>query len=108
MYANDIRLLALSDLGLQRMFDVCFNFSISNDVKLNPVKSLCDVFKSKSNQLYCPTVNLNCDVLEYTAHTKYLGFTFSMNVQDDDDMLLQCVHCILDQTNYYALFIIVL
>ena len=47
------------------------------------------VFKSKSNRLYCPTVSLDCDILEYTAYTKYLGFTFSMNVQDDDDMLRQ-------------------
>ena len=34
-----------------------------------------------------------------------------MNVHDDDDMLdcwYKCVHCILDQTNYYALFTIVL
>ena len=56
---------------------------------LNPVKSVCVVFKSKSNKLYCPTVSLDCDILEYTAHTKYLGFTFSMNAQDDDDMLRQ-------------------
>ena len=89
MYADDICLLAPSAMGLQRLLDVCFDFSIRNDIMFNPIKSVCVVFKSKSNKLYCPTVSLDCDILEYTAYTKYLGFTFSMNVQDDDDMLRQ-------------------
>ena len=55
----------------------------------NPIKSVCVVFKSNSSKLYCPTVSLVCDILEYTAYTKYLGFTFSMNVQNDADMLIQ-------------------
>ena len=47
--------------------------------------------------------------LEHTAHTKYLGFTFSMTVQEDDDMSRQRrTYCILDRTNYYTLFIVVL
>ena len=89
MYADDICLLAPSAIGLQRLLDVCFDFNISNDIMFNPIKSVCVVFKSKSNKLYCPTVSLDCDILEYTAHTNYLGFTFSMNAQDDDDMLRQ-------------------
>ena len=55
----------------------------------NPIKSVCVVFKSNGSKLYCPTVSLVCDILEYTAYTKYLGFTFSMNVQNDADMLIQ-------------------
>ena len=89
MYANDICLLAPRAIGLQRLLDVCFDFSIRNDIMFNPIKSICVVFKSKSNKLYCPTVSLECDNLVYTAYTKYVGFTFSMNVQDDDDMLRQ-------------------
>ena len=89
MYADDICLLAPSVIGLQRLLDMCFDFSIRNDIMFNPIKSVCVVFKSKSNKLYCLTVSLDCDILEYTAYTKYLGFTFSMNVQDDDDMLRQ-------------------
>ena len=89
MYADDICLLAPSAIGLQRLLDVCFDFSIRNDIMFNPIKSVCVDFKSKSNKLYCPTVSLDCDILEYTAYTKYLSFTFSMNVQDDDDMLRQ-------------------
>ena len=57
----------------------------------NPIKSVCVVSISKSNKLYCTTVSLNCNILEYILliYTKYLGFTFSMNVQGDDDMLRQ-------------------
>ena len=32
-------------------------------------------------------LRLDCDILEYISCTKYLGFTFNMNSQDDDDML---------------------
>ena len=43
-------------------------------------------FKPKICKLYCPNVRLECDILEYISCTKYLGFTFNMNSQDDDDM----------------------
>ena len=65
MNANDICLLAQSAIGFHRMLDVCFNFSIRNDIMFSPIKSVCVVFKSKSNKLYCPTVSLDCDILEY-------------------------------------------
>ena len=38
-------------------------------------------------ELYCPNVRLDCDILKYVFCIKYLGFTFTMNSQDDDDML---------------------
>ena len=52
MYTDDMCLLAPSDIGLQRMLDVCLDFSIRNDIKFNPIKSVCVVFKSKSSKLY--------------------------------------------------------
>ena len=89
MYSDDICLLAPSAIGLQRMLDVCLDFSIRNDIKFNPIKSVCIVFKSKSSTLYCPNVKLDCDTLEYSSCAKYLCFTFNTNSQDDDDMLRQ-------------------
>ena len=61
---------------------------ISNLILLNLV---CIVFKPKRSKLYCPNIKLDCDTLEYFSCTctKYLGFTFNMNCQDDDDMLRQ-------------------
>ena len=34
-------------------------------------------------------IRLDCDGLDYISCTKYLGFTFNMNSEDDDDMLRQ-------------------
>ena len=42
-----------------------------------------------NTKLYCPNVRLDCNISEYISCTKYLGFTFNMNSQDDDDMLRQ-------------------
>ena len=47
IYADDICLLAPSAIGLQQMLDVCFNFSICNDITFNPVKSVCVAFQPK-------------------------------------------------------------
>ena len=89
MYADDICLLALSAIGLQRMLDVCFDFSIRNYINFNPIKSECIAIKPKNNKVHCPNVRMDRNVLEYISCTKYLGFTFNMNSQGDDDMLRQ-------------------
>ena len=70
------------------MSDVCFDFSIRNDIKFNPIKLVCIVFKPKNNELYCLNVRLDSNILVYISCTKYLGFTFNMNSQDDDDDIL--------------------
>ena len=45
MYADDICLMAPSAIGLQKMIDVCFNFSLRNDIVFNTVNSVCVTFK---------------------------------------------------------------
>ena len=57
MYADDICLLTPSAIGLQQMLGVCYNVSIENDIMFNPNRSIALVYKPKSNQLPCPTVN---------------------------------------------------
>ena len=52
-----------SAIALQQMLDVYFDFSIRNDIKFNPIKSVWVVFKPKSSKLYCPNVRLDCDIL---------------------------------------------
>ena len=44
MYADDICLMAPSAICLQKMLDVCFDFSLRNDIMFNPVKSVCVTF----------------------------------------------------------------
>ena len=89
MYADDICLMAPSAIGLQKMLDVCFDFSLRNDIMFNPVKSVCVTFKPKNSKLSCPSVRLDSNTLAYISQTKYLGFMFNTNAQDDEDMLRQ-------------------
>ena len=37
----------------------------------------------------CPTFYMNTEMLDYTDNIKYLGFTFSSDKKDDNDMLRQ-------------------
>ena len=55
------------------MLDVCFDFSLKNDIMFNPVKSVCVTFKHKNSKLSCPSVRLDNNILEYISQTKYLG-----------------------------------
>ena len=89
MYADNIRLMAPNAIGLHKMLDVCFDFSLRNDIMFNPVKSVCVTFKPKNSKLSCPSVKLDSKILEYISQTKYLGFMFNTNAQDDEDMLRQ-------------------
>ena len=45
MYAGDICLMAPSAIALQKMLNLCYEFSQSNDIIFNPIKSQCMVFK---------------------------------------------------------------
>ena len=67
------------------MLDVCFNFSICNDIIFNPVKSVYIAFQPKKSKLFCPNVTLDNNVLEYIGRTNYLGFMFNSNGQDDEE-----------------------
>ena len=89
IYADEICLLAPSAIGLQLMSDVCFNFSICNDIIFNPVKFECVAFQPKKSKLFCPNVTLDNNVLEYIGRIKYFDFMFNSNGQDDEDMLRQ-------------------
>ena len=45
------------------------------------------VFKPKSYKLSCPLLYMDSQVLKYGDNVKYLGFTFSSNQKDDNDIL---------------------
>ena len=74
----------------------------------NPLKSVCVTFKPKNSKLSCLSVRLDSNTLEYISQTKYLGFRFNTNAQDDEDMLRQMRTLYIRSNKYYALFIIVL
>ena len=55
MYADDICLMAPSAMALQKMLNLFYEFSLSNDIIFNPIKSQCMVFKTKSIQIVLPS-----------------------------------------------------
>ena len=71
----------------KKMLYVCFNFSLRNHIMFSPVKSVCVTFKPKNSKLSCRNVRLDSNILEYISETKYLGFMFNTNAQDNEDML---------------------
>ena len=71
IYADDICLMAPpSALALQKMLNLCYEFSQYNDIIFNPIKSKYMVFKPSQFQLYCPVVYLNGNIMDYVEKTK--------------------------------------
>ena len=89
MHADDICLLAPSALGLQKLLDVCYNFSQCNDVVFNSLKSVYMVFRPKRYKLFCPIVYLHLDRLNRILQTKYFGYFLSEDQSDDEDIAKQ-------------------
>ena len=98
MHADDIK--TPSAIGLQKMLDVCFNFSLRNDIMFNPVKSVCVTFKSRNSKLSCPNVRLDSNILECNNQTKCLGLCLARMLK----MMIICshkwVHCIFNHINW--------
>ena len=44
IFADDICLMALSAIALQKLLNLCYEFKQSNDIILNLIKSQCMVF----------------------------------------------------------------
>ena len=59
MYADDICLLAPSALGLQKLLEMCYDFSQDNDIIFNSLKSVYVVFRPIRYKLFCPLVYLH-------------------------------------------------
>ena len=76
MYADDICLLALSALRLQKLFEMCYDFSQDNDIIFNSLKSVYVVYRPKRRMLFCPSVYLHKENLCRIHETKYLSYFF--------------------------------
>ena len=87
MYADDICLMVPSPAALQELINICYNFSVQNNLSFNSSNSYCMVFKPKSYKLSCSLLYMDSYVLKYVDSVKYLGFTFSSDQKDDNDIL---------------------
>ena len=73
MYVDDICLMAPSPAALQELIDICYDFSVQNDLSFNSSKSYCMVFKPKSYKLSCLRLYMDNHLLKYTDDIEYLG-----------------------------------
>ena len=73
MYADDICLMAPSPAALQKLINICYNFSVQNNLSFNSSNSFCMVFKPRLYKLSCPTFSMNTERLDYTDSIKYLN-----------------------------------
>ena len=91
IYADDICLMAPSPAALQKLINICYDFSLQNNLTFNSSKSFCMVFKPRLHvyKLSCPMFYMNNEKLDYTDSIKHSGFTFSSDKKDDNDMLRQ-------------------
>lgn len=74
LYADDIVLASCTCHGLQKLVDVCFNYSVSWDIVFNPQKSLVSTFGGRVPQ--SSVIRLNNVPLTWSNFVKYLGCTF--------------------------------
>ena len=107
MYADDICLMAPSPAALQKPINICFDFSIQNILSFNFTKSFCMGFKPRLYNLLCPTFYMNTEMLHYTDNIKYLGFTFSSDKKDDNDVTTDESFFTLKLIDYYVYFTVV-
>ena len=85
-YADDLCLMAPCAIALQQLLYICHRYSIIVDLNLNALKSFCFAFTPKPYNLCLPCLHINNVPLVYVDSIKYLGFTFSRNHKDDDDI----------------------
>ena len=94
--------MSASPAGLQKLIDICYNYSVQNSLTFNPTKSVCVVFEPKKFKLYCPLMVLNAAPLPYVDSVKYLGFMFTPESKNDVDMQWQLRISILVVTPFYV------
>ena len=70
MYADDICLMAPSHAALQKLINICYDFSMQNNLAFNSSKSFCMVFKPILYKLSSPSLYMSTEKLEYTNSTK--------------------------------------
>ena len=106
MYADDICLMAPTATAMQNLLDVCHNYGAANDILFNPLKSVCIVHKPKYYKLFCPSVNIGSEPLEFVNETTYLGFTFCNLNKDDKDILGQMTSLYARSNGYFVCLVI--
>ena len=88
-YADDLCLMAPCAIALQELINLCYEYSIGIGMNFNALKSYCIAFTPKLYKLTLPSLHINSLPILYTDSIKYLGYMFSSNNSDDNEMLRQ-------------------
>ena len=88
-YADDLCILAPTDMALQQLVNVCYDYGSNHDIVFNAKKSFCIVFKPKRFKLTCPVVSLAGTPIPNITSVKYLGVILTENLRDDEEILKQ-------------------
>ncbi len=78
-FADDLKRLTPSWLGLQRMLNICKAFSNGTGLTFNAKKTLCIKFHHRHhvNEITQYTIFLGNDKLKWYSQVKHLGHTFN-------------------------------
>ena len=60
--------MSASPSVLQKLIDICVNYSLHNSLTFYSTKSVCIAFKPDTFNLHCPTMTLIGVLMEYVTH----------------------------------------
>ena len=83
-YADDVTLIASTQLDLQKLVDICYRYSCKWRFSFGPSKSKCIIMRNRSMSLPQPDIWLGTSKLQFVDRVEILGRVFSYNLSSQD------------------------
>ena len=83
-YADDMCLLSFSSAGMQKLLNICHQYSNDHDLIYNSKRLCACVFPPKSCKSYECKLSLNQESLTYVREAQYLGVVLQLSGTDKD------------------------
>ena len=83
-YADDMCLLSFSTAGMQKLLNICDQYSNDHDLIYNSKKTMCMCFTPKSCKSHACKLSLNQESLSYVREARYLGVVIQSSGTDKD------------------------
>ena len=83
-YADDMCLLSFSTAGMQKLLNICDQYTNDHDLIYNSKKTMCMCFTPKSCKSYECKLSLNQESLSYVREARYLGVVIQSSGTDKD------------------------
>ena len=81
-YADDMCLLSFSPDGMQKLLNICDQYSNEHDLIYNSKNTMCMCFTTKSWKSYECKLSLNQESLSYAREARYLGVVIQLSGTD--------------------------